>query len=78
LFLANEVLKNVEYCRKNSSIRSHNQVIETKVKERTQELIKTQKELKQASRLADIGTLAATVAHELRNPLGVINFLLTI
>jgi PAS domain S-box-containing protein len=42
------------------------------VDERSKELIKMQKELKQASRLADIGTLAATVAHELRNPLGVI------
>ncbi len=29
-------------------------------------------ELKQASRLADLGTLAAIVAHELRTPLGVI------
>jgi signal transduction histidine kinase len=49
-----------------------NEIIETKVQERTEELLKTQRELKQASRLADIGTLAATVAHELRNPLGVI------
>ena len=30
-------------------------------------------ELKNAKRLSDIGTLAATVAHELRNPLGVIS-----
>ncbi len=43
------------------------------IDERSKELIKTQKELKQFSRLADIGTLAATVAHELRNPLGVIH-----
>jgi PAS domain S-box-containing protein len=43
------------------------------VEERSRELVKTQKELKQYSRLADIGTLAATVAHELRNPLGVIH-----
>jgi PAS domain S-box-containing protein len=47
--------------------------LETLVDERSKELIKTQKELKQFSRLADIGTLAATVAHELRNPLGVIH-----
>lgn len=43
------------------------------VDDRSQELIRTQNELKQANRLADIGTLAATVAHELRNPLGVIH-----
>ena len=37
-----------------------------------QELLKTQKSLAEAKRLSDIGTLASTVAHELRNPLGVI------
>jgi PAS domain S-box-containing protein len=42
------------------------------VDERTDELMKVQKELVKAARLSDIGTLAATVAHELRNPLGVI------
>ncbi len=47
--------------------------LEALVDERSKELIKTQKELKHFSRLADIGTLAATVAHELRNPLGVIH-----
>ena len=39
---------------------------------KTSELIETQKELSKAKRLSDIGTLAATIAHELRNPLGVI------
>jgi two-component system sporulation sensor kinase A len=42
------------------------------VEERSRELNKAQEELKKANRLAEIGTLAATVAHELRNPLGVI------
>jgi len=59
--LADEVLK-----------RDKESLIEL-VDERSKELIKTQKELKHFSRLADIGTLAATVAHELRNPLGVIH-----
>ncbi|MEW6088342.1 MAG: ATP-binding protein [bacterium] len=36
------------------------------------ELTTAQKKLSEAKRLSDIGALAATVAHELRNPLGVI------
>ncbi|MDE2009220.1 MAG: PAS domain S-box protein [Candidatus Omnitrophica bacterium] len=54
-------------------LKRDNESLERMVDERSKELIKTQKELKQFSRLADIGTLAATVAHELRNPLGVIH-----
>jgi PAS domain S-box-containing protein len=42
------------------------------VSDRTRELLNTQLELGRSRRLSDIGTLAATVAHELRNPLGVI------
>ncbi|MEI6080622.1 MAG: ATP-binding protein, partial [bacterium] len=40
---------------------------------RVQILRETQKELDRTKRLSDIGTLAATVAHELRNPLAAIN-----
>ena len=46
--------------------------IEKIVAERTRELLKTQNELEMAKRLSDIGVLASMVAHELRNPLGVI------
>ncbi len=53
--------------------------LEERVKMRTQDLvtsnyalIKTQRELYDSKHLADMGKLAATVAHELRNPLGVI------
>jgi signal transduction histidine kinase len=35
------------------------------------DLINTQQQLAESKRLSDIGALAATVAHELRNPLGV-------
>jgi len=35
------------------------------------QLVETREKLDNAKRLSDIGTLAATVAHELRNPLGV-------
>ncbi len=53
-------------------LRRDAKVLSELVEKRSSELMKTQAELKHASRLADIGTLAATVAHELRNPLGVI------
>jgi PAS domain S-box-containing protein len=45
------------------------------VEERTRELIAAQKELERANRLMDIGSLAATVAHELRNPLAAIHLM---
>ncbi len=46
--------------------------LEQRVAQRTADLIKAQKELMSVKRLSDIGALSATVAHELRNPLGVI------
>ncbi|MGA1864777.1 MAG: PAS domain S-box protein [bacterium] len=42
------------------------------VDQRTKQLVEIQKKLMDAKRLSEIGALAATVAHELRNPLGVI------
>jgi PAS domain S-box-containing protein len=44
----------------------------TKRKRAEEELVKTQLKLLDTKRLTDIGTLAATVAHELRNPLAAI------
>ena len=43
------------------------------VKERTDELMEAYTELERSKRLSDIGVLAATVAHELRNPLAAIS-----
>lgn len=53
-------------------LRRDKDVFERLVKQRSIELLRAQKELAENKRLSDIGTLAATVAHELRNPLGVI------
>ena len=46
--------------------------LEDLVKERTAELETTQEKLLRSERLAALGQLTATVAHEIRNPLGTI------
>jgi PAS domain S-box-containing protein len=53
-------------------IRRDKETLGVLVRERTDELLKAYRRLAEARRLSGIGTLAATVAHELRNPLGVI------
>jgi signal transduction histidine kinase len=47
--------------------------LEGKVKDRTEELKNAQEQLLKSERLATIGQLAASVGHELRNPLGVLH-----
>jgi len=53
-------------------LRRDKETFERLVEERTGELMDAQSKLAHAKRLSDIGTLAATIAHELRTPLGVI------
>jgi len=46
--------------------------LELELKNKSQELLKLNRNLQEKKRLADIGSLAATVAHELRTPLAAI------
>ncbi|MDG5466705.1 PAS domain S-box protein [Deltaproteobacteria bacterium IMCC39524] len=46
--------------------------LEDLVRQRTEQLEKTQQELVQKERLAVLGQLTATVSHEIRNPLGTV------
>ena len=57
-----------------AEINQFTQKLETKVEERTQQLKAAQKKLLQSDRLASLGQLSASVAHEINNPVsGVLN-----
>jgi len=57
-----------------SELNEMQQTLESKVEERTWQLQTAQKKLLQADRLASLGQLAASVAHEINNPVsGVLN-----
>ena len=49
-----------------------NRTLEERVQERTDTLLKHEKQMARADRLASIGQLSSGIAHEINNPLGVI------
>ncbi len=55
------------------AVRRLNDELETKVEERTKQLLDAQDELMRKGKLAVLGQVAGSVGHELRNPLGVMN-----
>lgn len=56
-----------------AALQEYSERLEAMVEERTQQLRAAQEQLVRQERLAVLGQLAGGVAHELRNPLGVIN-----
>lgn len=59
----------LELSQAHDEIKSFNETLERRVVERTEELHTVQREIVRKERLAAIGQLTATVAHEIRNPL---------
>jgi len=69
----NEMTKNLENAERENRLWS--QTLETRVDEKTAELKQIHEQILQIEKMASLGKLSATVAHELNNPLeGILNY----
>ena len=62
-----------EQVRAERALKEYSERLEQMVEERTEELRAAQEQLLRRERLATLGQLAGTIAHEVRNPLGAMN-----
>ncbi|KKL82960.1 hypothetical protein LCGC14_1979540, partial [marine sediment metagenome] len=70
--LANQAAIALDNARLYQEVKNWSKELGRKVKEKTEELKQSQTQLFQSEKLAGIGQLAAGIAHEIRNPLGII------
>ncbi|MHA1382783.1 MAG: ATP-binding protein [Candidatus Helarchaeota archaeon] len=63
----------VQNLRSNEQLKKYSEGLEELIEKRTKELKKTHNKLIRREKLATIGKLIGSIAHELRNPLGVIS-----
>ena len=75
LFRANQLLRSEigEHKQAKEKLAQYSEHLEEMVEQRTRELRETQEQLILQEKLAVLGRLAGSVAHELRNPLGILS-----